>query len=163
MRMPRAAILLLAAWALSSVALAQVFKWTDADGKVRYGDKPPEGVRSSAVEDRTNAHGTVKGEAKAGTEADKRHKMRMAELDKDLTKRKASAGKEQVAEAKRREAYEQCTASRRTDCQDVLSGKAATPATTPRHVVGAGQPKPVQPVPPPKPAQQKLPASSTVR
>jgi hypothetical protein len=30
-------------------AAAQMYKWTDKDGKVRYGDTPPPGVKSSSV------------------------------------------------------------------------------------------------------------------
>jgi hypothetical protein len=113
----RAAVLVLA-WAVSlgamSFAHAQAYKWTDADGKVRYGDKPPEGARQ--VEDRTSTHGKVKGEAKAGRKADKRHKKRMAAVDKDLAKRKKAADKSEAEQARRKQAYEQCVASRRTDC-----------------------------------------------
>jgi hypothetical protein len=38
----------LLAW--STLASAVVYKWVDADGKVEYGDKPPDGVHAEVVE-----------------------------------------------------------------------------------------------------------------
>lgn len=104
------------AMGLSSGLQAQVYKWTDADGKVHYGSKPPEGARANAVEDRSSTHGKVGSEAKAGKEADKRHKKRMAELDKELANKRKNADKVAQAEAKKTEAYERCVAARRPDC-----------------------------------------------
>jgi len=34
----------------SAVASAVVYKWSDADGKVHYGDRPPDGVKAQIVE-----------------------------------------------------------------------------------------------------------------
>ena len=39
----------LAMWALAASA-SVVYKWTDADGKVHYGDRPPDGVHAEIVE-----------------------------------------------------------------------------------------------------------------
>jgi Domain of unknown function (DUF4124) len=38
----------LIAW--SGMASAVVYKWTDAEGKVQYGDRPPDGVHAEVVE-----------------------------------------------------------------------------------------------------------------
>jgi Domain of unknown function (DUF4124) len=38
----------LVAW--SGLASAVVYKWTDAQGKVQYGDRPPDGVHAQVVE-----------------------------------------------------------------------------------------------------------------
>ncbi|HSZ08970.1 MAG TPA: DUF4124 domain-containing protein [Steroidobacteraceae bacterium] len=38
----------LIAW--SSLASAVVYKWTDAQGKLQYGDRPPDGVHAEVVE-----------------------------------------------------------------------------------------------------------------
>jgi hypothetical protein len=38
----------LIAW--SSLASAVIYKWTDAQGKVQYGDRPPDGVHAVVVE-----------------------------------------------------------------------------------------------------------------
>ena len=35
--------------ACSGLALAQQYKWVDADGKVRYGDVPPPGVKATPL------------------------------------------------------------------------------------------------------------------
>ena len=34
----------------SAMASAVVYKWTDADGKVHFGDRPPDGVKAEVVE-----------------------------------------------------------------------------------------------------------------
>ena len=34
----------------SSLASAVVYKWTDAQGKLQYGDRPPDGVKAEVVE-----------------------------------------------------------------------------------------------------------------
>jgi len=34
----------------SSLACAVVYKWTDAQGKLQYGDRPPDGVHAEVVE-----------------------------------------------------------------------------------------------------------------
>ena len=39
----------LAALAFTCAAWAQMYKWTDADGKVRYGDTPPPGVKATPI------------------------------------------------------------------------------------------------------------------
>jgi hypothetical protein len=36
--------------AFTGVASAVVYKWTDAQGKVQYGDRPPDGVHAEVVE-----------------------------------------------------------------------------------------------------------------
>ena len=38
----------LVAW--SAMASAVVYKWADADGKIHYGDLPPDGVKAEVVE-----------------------------------------------------------------------------------------------------------------
>jgi hypothetical protein len=38
----------LMAW--STLASAVVYKWTDAQGKIQYGDRPPDGVHAEVVE-----------------------------------------------------------------------------------------------------------------
>ncbi|MGH8703832.1 MAG: DUF4124 domain-containing protein [Burkholderiales bacterium] len=43
------ALVLLVALALAGAAQAQQYKWVDKDGKVRYGDTPPPGVKATAL------------------------------------------------------------------------------------------------------------------
>jgi hypothetical protein len=40
---------IVAALAFSAAAAAQAYKWVDADGKVRYGDTPPPGVKATPL------------------------------------------------------------------------------------------------------------------
>jgi surface antigen len=42
-------LLILAALAFAGAASAQQFKWVDKDGKVRYGDVPPPGVKATPM------------------------------------------------------------------------------------------------------------------
>ena len=42
-------IALLVALAFTGAAAAQQYKWVDADGKVRYGDTPPPGVKATPL------------------------------------------------------------------------------------------------------------------
>ena len=48
---------------------AQVYRWTDGNGRVQYSDKPPPGVKAAPVESRINSYSgtpTVSGSASAG-------------------------------------------------------------------------------------------------
>src|SRR5215208_1953659 len=42
-------LVILAALAFSATASAQAYKWVDKDGKVRYGDTPPPGVKATPL------------------------------------------------------------------------------------------------------------------
>ena len=42
-------VLMLFACALATTAAAQAYKWVDKDGKVRYGDTPPPGVKATPM------------------------------------------------------------------------------------------------------------------
>ena len=42
-------IVLLAALAFTGAAAAQQYKWVDADGRIRYGDTPPPGVKATPL------------------------------------------------------------------------------------------------------------------
>ena len=43
-------LLLAALLAWSTMASAIVYRWTDANGKLQYGDRPPDGVKAEVVE-----------------------------------------------------------------------------------------------------------------
>ncbi|HZQ74511.1 MAG TPA: DUF4124 domain-containing protein [Burkholderiales bacterium] len=45
----RTCLILVALALVSTLAAAQQFKWTDKDGKVRYGDVPPPGVKATRL------------------------------------------------------------------------------------------------------------------
>jgi hypothetical protein len=42
-------LIMLAALAFAAAASAQAYKWVDKDGKVRYGDTPPPGVKATQL------------------------------------------------------------------------------------------------------------------
>jgi hypothetical protein len=53
----------LLAWPM--LASAVVYKWVDAQGKVQYGDRPPDGVHAELVEGLGTSHGTQQVAASA--------------------------------------------------------------------------------------------------
>lgn len=96
------ALLILAAMAFAVTAGAQQFKWIDKDGKVRYGDVPPPGVKATRLKPPPPASAppaAAKGAAKgpltpAEQEAD--FKKRQLEAQKDQAKQDQS-NKERLA------------------------------------------------------------------
>ena len=42
-------LLMLFALGVATTAAAQAYKWVDKDGKVRYGDTPPPGVKATPM------------------------------------------------------------------------------------------------------------------
>ena len=56
MRPARAFVAIAIALALVSGADAQQFRWTDAQGKVHYTDRPPPGAKATEVEMRINSY-----------------------------------------------------------------------------------------------------------
>lgn len=96
-----AAILL----ACSGPALAQQYKWVDPDGKVRYGDVPPPGVKAQRMKPPASgpspsAPAASKGEKPLSPEAAYRKRQEDAQKERDK-----GAQSEQEVSAKR----ENCT------------------------------------------------------
>ena len=92
-----AAILL----ACNGLALAQQYKWVDADGKVRYGDVPPPGVKAQRLKPPASgpspsSPASVKGEKPLSPEAAYRKRQEDAQKERDK-----GAQAEQEASAKR--------------------------------------------------------------
>ena len=83
------------AFALAGAVHAQMFKWVDKDGKVRYGDTPPPGVKATALKGSSapaapaaNA-GASKGAAKGPltpAEQEQEYRKRQAEEQKSSAK-----------------------------------------------------------------------------
>src|SRR5438045_3144738 len=59
----------LVAAAFAAAASAQAYKWVDKDGKVRYGDTPPPGVKATPL--KTPSGPTAPPPPSSGTEAKK--------------------------------------------------------------------------------------------
>lgn len=79
---------------------AQMYKWVDKDGKVRYGDTPPAGAKSSSVKAPQSA---VPAPPAPDAKGAKKGPLTPAEKEQEFRKRQADAGKEaEKAEAERR-------------------------------------------------------------
>ena len=104
--------IVLAALVVCSTASAQMYKWVDKDGKVRYGDTPPPGAKSSQV--RTPVSGAAASPAPASKDKDaKKGPLTPAEQEQEYRKRQAEAKKgaeksdsERLAKAERSEGCE---------------------------------------------------------
>ena len=92
---------------------AQMYKWVDSDGKVRYGDTPPPGAKTSPVKAPQSAAAT---QAPApGAKDAKKGPLTAAEQDMAFRKRQADAGKNaEKAEADLRAQAERSEACERT-------------------------------------------------
>ena len=66
------------ALAFSTGAAAQLYRWVDEDGRVRYGDTPPPGVKASALKPPSST-GTA---APAAAEQDAEFRKRQVEAQK---------------------------------------------------------------------------------
>jgi hypothetical protein len=87
----------LIAW--SGIAGAVVYKWLDAQGKVQYGDRPPNGVHAELVEG-LGAHGTAPNAAPVNTESAPTAKVVNQPNPDDSAKK---AVQEDVAQARAKE------------------------------------------------------------
>ncbi|MGH9577494.1 MAG: DUF4124 domain-containing protein, partial [Terriglobales bacterium] len=103
-------------FALTGVAHAQQFKWIDQDGKLRYGDTPPPGVKATPLRGSTApaAPSAVAPGADAAKEA-KKGPLTPAEQEQEYRKRQAEARKEgEKADAERRAKTERNEGCERT-------------------------------------------------
>jgi hypothetical protein len=97
-------LLFLAALAFAGAAAAQQFKWVDKDGKVRYGDVPPPGVKATPL--RAPSGPTAPAPAAAAKGAAKDAKaapsgpLTPAQQEAEFRKRQAEAEKARDKEAK---------------------------------------------------------------
>ena len=99
----RPLIVLLAALAFTGAAAAQQYKWVDADGRIRYGDAPPPGVKATPLRPPPVAPQPPAAASKEKTltpEAafQKRQREREEELEKAAKERAAADAKRQNCE-----------------------------------------------------------------
>ena len=89
---------------LAASAFAQQYKWRDADGKVRYGDVPPPGVKAERL--RAPAAGTASAPAPSG--AGKRDAAgKPLTPEQAFQKRQEDAAKDRDTQAKSDQAAQQ--------------------------------------------------------
>jgi hypothetical protein len=110
----RKAWIILVALAFAGAAHAQ-YRWVDKDGKTRYGDTPPPGVKATALG--APASGAAPAPAPAaGSKDAKKGPLTAAEREQDYRKRQEAAKKEQEKSDKGQkvaaEKAENCTRAR---------------------------------------------------
>jgi hypothetical protein len=98
--------LLLATLALP--AAAEIFKWTDAAGKVHYGDQPPENVVSKEINPRTSKASEARAEEARRKAAEGAVRKR---LDQEKT-RETDAKQQAAREEEARRRAENCQRAR---------------------------------------------------
>jgi hypothetical protein len=89
--------ILVLAFAVAGVAHAQ-YRWVDKDGKTRYGDTPPPGVKATALG--APASGAAPAVPAADPKDPKKGPMTAAEREQDYRKRQEAAKKDQEKSAK---------------------------------------------------------------
>ncbi len=108
--------LLALAFAFAGAAHAQ-YRWVDKDGKTRYGDTPPPGVKATALGAPASGSAPAPAPAAAATSKDaKKGPMTTAEREQDYRKRQELAKKEAEKSEKGQKAaaekVENCTRAR---------------------------------------------------
>lgn len=99
----------LAALAFAAAASAQTYKWVDKDGKVRYGDTPPPGVKATPIRGPSGPAAPAPApEAKKGASKDKA-------LSPEAAFRKRQEDQKQAEEKTAKERAE--ADSRRANCE----------------------------------------------
>jgi hypothetical protein len=97
----------------ASGAGAQMYKWLDENGKVRYGDTPPPGAKISPV--KAPQSGAATPAPAAGAKDAKSRPLTAAEQELAFRKRQADAGKSaEKAEAELRASAQRSEACERT-------------------------------------------------
>jgi len=111
----------------ASSALAGIFKWTDASGKIHYSDKPPIDQKATTM----NPHTAIpQGSHEAGKVIDKQTREFNKRRDERL--KQEAAKKKKLTEQKKRE--QQC-ASLRKNLQVMLTRNRVTKMVNGKQVV----------------------------
>jgi len=105
-------IVLVSSLLLAAAASAQQYKWVDQDGKVRYGDVPPPGVKATRLKP------PAQGSAPAPAAAAKKDAGKALPPDQAFRKRQEEAQKERETQAK----AEQDAAVKRENCERAQTG-----------------------------------------
>lgn len=132
-------------WALlalgfcTQVAHSEIYKWTDADGSIQYGDDPPKGVKTQKVSGGVTvvpAAVIVKNNpvdtAQSGVGKESAEKPAQKSTS-------ATGGTNSAADA-RQKAIAQCEKNRGVDCEDEATAQVVSPKTVYVPVPGWSQP-----------------------
>jgi hypothetical protein len=104
--------------AVAAGAAAQAYRWVDQDGRVRYGDTPPPGIKATPLKVPSGGASVAPAAPDAAAKGARKGALTPAEQERDFRKRQADAQKageksaqaERDAEAKR----ENCARARET-------------------------------------------------
>jgi hypothetical protein len=96
--------------AVAGGAAAQAYRWVDKDGKVRYGDTPPPGVKATPLSLPQGGGNAAPAAGDAAAKGAKKGPLTPAEQEKEFRKRQAEAQK-----AAEKAAQEQQDAQARAD------------------------------------------------
>ena len=109
------ALALIAGLTLAGAAAAQ-YKWTDQNGRVQYGDTPPQGANAAPMRGRpspSSSYAPSSSEPEAAEKKDDAKKpLTAADQDAEFRKRRQAAEKERQKQAKAQEEAE----DRRENC-----------------------------------------------
>jgi hypothetical protein len=137
---------LLLALAFAGAAQAQNYKWIDKDGKTRYGDTPPAGVKATALRGPASGPAPAPAAAAPGAASKdaKKGPLTYAEKEQEYRKRQEQAGKDrEKAEQERQAKAEQADGCRSTreSLRELQSGEriARTNAAGERYYVEDSQ------------------------
>ena len=84
----KASWIFLAMLLAASSASAQMYKWIDKDGKVRYGDAPPPGAKASSVKAPASGAAPAPSPASAAGDAKKKGPLTAAEQEQEFRRRR---------------------------------------------------------------------------
>lgn len=112
--------------AVSGAVLAQQFKWVDKDGKVRYGDTPPPGVKATALKAPSGpapapaSKGATGKDGKDGKDGKQARKGPLTPAEQEKAYRERQAEGRKAAEKAAQE--EQQASAKRENCERATEG-----------------------------------------
>lgn len=99
--MRRKTLALLSFVVAALAAHAQVYKWVDENGRVHYGEKPPEGVKSSEVSVKSAPSAAPPETSQTWKEKDAEFQRR--KIEREQKEQASEAERKRLAEARRRD------------------------------------------------------------
>jgi len=94
--MKKRSVLFVAAMLIAAGASAQQYKWVDKDGKVRYGDVPPPGVKATPMKPPASGPSPAAPAPSAGAQPDAEKRKRQADAAKEKEKAEKAEQEAQV-------------------------------------------------------------------
>ena len=111
---------MLFALAVATSAAAQAYKWVDKDGKVRYGDTPPPGVKATPLKGASSAPAPAKPAPSADAKKDAAKDAAGKKDEKPLTPEAAFRKRQQEREEAEKKAEKERAdaATKRSNCDN---------------------------------------------